>query len=116
MHDGQSVTTNEELALGDNLHPMQAAFVEHDGFQCGQLNFRTDCSAIGMLAESREGMPSYVTDYLTKATAKLTDVEIRGADERQHLPMRPPTPTSSSPSNKPWKCRHEGLHLPTRQI
>jgi xanthine dehydrogenase YagT iron-sulfur-binding subunit len=77
MHDGQSVTTIEGLALGDNLHPMQAAFVEHDGFQCGYCTSGQICSAIGMLAESRQGMPSYVTDDLTLPAAELTDVEIR---------------------------------------
>jgi xanthine dehydrogenase YagT iron-sulfur-binding subunit len=77
MHDGQSVTTVEGLALGDNLHPMQAAFVEHDGFQCGYCTSGQICSAIGMLAESREGMPSYVTADLTQAAAELTDAEIR---------------------------------------
>jgi xanthine dehydrogenase YagT iron-sulfur-binding subunit len=77
MHDGQSVTTIEGLALGDNLHPMQAAFVEHDGFQCGYCTSGQICSAIGMLAESRQGMPSYVTDDLTQPAAELTDAEIR---------------------------------------
>jgi xanthine dehydrogenase YagT iron-sulfur-binding subunit len=76
MHDGQSVTTIEGLALGDNLHPMQAAFVEHDGFQCGYCTSGQICSAIGMLAESRHGMPSYVTEDLTQ-DAELTDAEIR---------------------------------------
>jgi xanthine dehydrogenase YagT iron-sulfur-binding subunit len=77
MHDGQSVTTIEGLALGDNLHPMQAAFVEHDGFQCGYCTSGQICSAIGMLAENRQGMPSYVTADLTQAAAELTDAEIR---------------------------------------
>lgn len=77
MHDGQSVTTIEGLALGDNLHPMQAAFVEHDGFQCGYCTSGQICSAIGMLAESRQGMPSYVTTDLMQAAAELTDAEIR---------------------------------------
>jgi xanthine dehydrogenase YagT iron-sulfur-binding subunit len=77
MHDGQSVTTVEGLAEGDNLHPMQAAFVEHDGFQCGYCTSGQICSAIGMLAESRQGMPSYVTEDLTQPAAELTDVEIR---------------------------------------
>jgi xanthine dehydrogenase YagT iron-sulfur-binding subunit len=77
MHDGQSVTTIEGLALGDNLHPMQAAFVEHDGFQCGYCTSGQICSAIGMLAESRQGMPSYVTADLMQAAAELTDAEIR---------------------------------------
>jgi xanthine dehydrogenase YagT iron-sulfur-binding subunit len=77
MHDGQSVTTIEGLAEGSQLHPMQAAFVEHDGFQCGYCTSGQICSAIGMLAESRQGMPSYVTEDLTQPAAELTDVEIR---------------------------------------
>jgi xanthine dehydrogenase YagT iron-sulfur-binding subunit len=77
MHDGQSVTTIEGLATGDNLHRMQAAFVEHDGFQCGYCTSGQICSAIGMLAESRQGMPSYVTGDLAQPAAELTDVEIR---------------------------------------
>jgi xanthine dehydrogenase YagT iron-sulfur-binding subunit len=77
MHDGQSITTIEDLALGDNLHPVQAAFVEHDGFQCGYCTSGQICSAIGMLAESRQGMPSYVTEDLTQPAAALTDTEIR---------------------------------------
>jgi len=77
MHDGQSVTTIEGLAEGDNLHPLQTAFVEHDGFQCGYCTSGQICSAIGMLAESRTGMPSYVTDDLTQPQPVLTDAEIR---------------------------------------
>jgi xanthine dehydrogenase YagT iron-sulfur-binding subunit len=77
MHDGQSVTTIEGLALGDDLHPVQSAFVEHDGFQCGYCTSGQICSAIGMLAESRLGMPSYVTEDLTQPAAELTDAEIR---------------------------------------
>jgi len=77
MHDGQSVTTIEGLAEGDNLHPLQAAFVEHDGFQCGYCTSGQICSAIGMLAESRGGMPSYVTEDLTHPAAELSDAEIR---------------------------------------
>jgi xanthine dehydrogenase YagT iron-sulfur-binding subunit len=77
MHDGQSVTTIEGLAEGENLHPLQTAFVEHDGFQCGYCTSGQICSAIGMLAESRLGMPSYVTADLTQPAAALTDAEIR---------------------------------------
>ena len=77
MHDGQSVTTIEGLAEGENLHPLQAAFVEHDGFQCGYCTSGQICSAVGMLAESRSGMPSYVTEDLTHSVAELTEVEIR---------------------------------------
>jgi xanthine dehydrogenase YagT iron-sulfur-binding subunit len=77
MHDGQAVTTIEGLASGDTLHPLQAAFVEHDGFQCGYCTSGQICSAAGMLAESRAGMPSYVTDDLTQAHPELSEVEIR---------------------------------------
>jgi xanthine dehydrogenase YagT iron-sulfur-binding subunit len=77
MHDGQSITTIEGLAEGDNLHPLQAAFVEHDGFQCGYCTSGQICSAVGMLAESRTGMPSYVTEDLTQSQPELTDAEIR---------------------------------------
>ena len=77
MHDGQSITTIEGLAAGDNLHPLQAAFVEHDGFQCGYCTSGQICSAVGMLAESQQGMPSYVTEDLTQPAAELTDLEIR---------------------------------------
>jgi len=77
MHDGQSVTTIEGLAQGNNLHPVQSAFVEHDGFQCGYCTSGQICSSVGMLAESRQGMPSYVTEDLMQPAAELTDAEIR---------------------------------------
>jgi xanthine dehydrogenase YagT iron-sulfur-binding subunit len=77
MHDGHSITTIEGLARGDDLHPLQAAFVEHDGFQCGYCTSGQICSAVGMLAESRLGMPSYVTEDLTHPPAELNDAEIR---------------------------------------
>jgi xanthine dehydrogenase YagT iron-sulfur-binding subunit len=77
MHDGQSITTIEGLANGETLHPLQAAFVEHDGFQCGYCTSGQICSAVGMLSESRQGMPSYVTADLAQPQPVLTDVEIR---------------------------------------
>jgi xanthine dehydrogenase YagT iron-sulfur-binding subunit len=77
MHDGQAITTVEGLADRGALNPLQAAFVEHDGFQCGYCTSGQICSATGMLNESRAGMPSYVTEDLTQARTELTDVEIR---------------------------------------
>jgi xanthine dehydrogenase YagT iron-sulfur-binding subunit len=77
MHDGQAITTIEGLANGETLHPMQAAFVEHDGFQCGYCTSGQICSAVGMLRESQLGMPSYVTEDLSVAHPTLTDAEIR---------------------------------------
>ncbi|MGJ4942542.1 2Fe-2S iron-sulfur cluster-binding protein [Bradyrhizobium sp. HKCCYLS1011] len=77
MHDGQSITTIEGLANGETMHPLQAAFVAHDGFQCGYCTSGQICSAAGMLAEARNGMPSYVTDDLAHPATELTDAEIR---------------------------------------
>jgi xanthine dehydrogenase YagT iron-sulfur-binding subunit len=77
MHDGQSVTTIEGLAAGDSLHPLQAAFIAHDGYQCGYCTSGQICSAAGMLQESRSGMPSFVTEDLAQAQPVLTDDEIR---------------------------------------
>jgi xanthine dehydrogenase YagT iron-sulfur-binding subunit len=77
MHDGQAIETIEGLAAGEALHPLQAAFIEHDGFQCGYCTSGQICSALGMLHESRTGMPSYVTADLTQARPELTDAEIR---------------------------------------
>lgn len=77
MHDGQSITTIEGLADGEALHPLQAAFIEHDGFQCGYCTSGQICSAMGMLSESRAGAPSYVTENLAEAQPALTEAEIR---------------------------------------
>jgi len=77
MHDGQPVTTIEGLADGETLHPLQAAFVAHDGFQCGYCTAGQICSAAGMLHESHMGMPSYVTENLALARPELTNAEIR---------------------------------------
>jgi xanthine dehydrogenase YagT iron-sulfur-binding subunit len=77
MHDGEAITTIEGLADGQTLHPLQTAFVAHDGFQCGYCTSGQICSAVGMLRESREGMPSYVTENLAQARPALSDIEIR---------------------------------------
>jgi xanthine dehydrogenase YagT iron-sulfur-binding subunit len=76
MHDGEVITTIEGVGQPGSLHPMQAAFVEHDGFQCGYCTPGQICSAIAMLRELREGMPSHVTGDLV-APPTLTDDEIR---------------------------------------
>jgi xanthine dehydrogenase YagT iron-sulfur-binding subunit len=76
MHDGESITTIEGLAEGERLHPLQAAFVAHDGMQCGYCTPGQICSALGMLRELRAGMPSHVTEDLL-ATPALEDAEIR---------------------------------------
>jgi xanthine dehydrogenase YagT iron-sulfur-binding subunit len=76
MHDGDEVTTIEGLARDGELHPLQAAFVKHDGLQCGYCTPGQICSAVGLLDEVRAGMPSHVTGDLQQP-AQLTRDEIR---------------------------------------
>jgi xanthine dehydrogenase YagT iron-sulfur-binding subunit len=75
MHSGDEITTIEGLANGDDLHPMQAAFVRHDGLQCGYCTPGQICSAVALLAEHKAGWPSYVTADVATAPV-LTDAEI----------------------------------------
>lgn len=78
-HDGAEITTIEGLARGSELHPMQAAFIKHDGFQCGYCTSGQICSAVGMLREAEQGAPSHVTADVrrTGPVAPLSDAEIR---------------------------------------
>jgi xanthine dehydrogenase YagT iron-sulfur-binding subunit len=76
MHEGDEITTIEHFAQGGELSPLQAAFVAHDGFQCGYCTPGQICSAEGMLSEFAAGMPSHVTADLA-AEPELTDEEIR---------------------------------------
>jgi xanthine dehydrogenase YagT iron-sulfur-binding subunit len=75
MHDGDEITTIEGLAEQGTLSPIQAAFVHHDGFQCGYCTPGQICSAVALLAEYRAGWPSYVTRDVAAVPA-LTDAEI----------------------------------------
>ncbi len=75
--EGKDVTTIEGLAKGDQLHPMQAAFIKYDGFQCGYCTPGQICSAVALLDEARRGDVSHVTADVTAATTKLSDDEIR---------------------------------------
>ena len=75
--EGREVTTIEGLARGEQLHPVQAAFIKYDGFQCGYCTPGQICSAVGLLEEARRGDVSHVTEDVTVTTTKLTDDEIR---------------------------------------
>ena len=75
--EGREVTTIEGLAKGDQLHPMQAAFIKHDGFQCGYCTSGQICSAVGLLGEAQRGQVSHVTENVGKTTTQLTDEEIK---------------------------------------
>ena len=76
MHEGSHITTIEGLGAPERLHPMQAAFVKHDGYQCGYCTPGQICSAVAMLDEIRAGVPSYVTGDLD-AAAQPTPAELR---------------------------------------
>jgi len=77
-HDGDAVVTIEGLGDSDRLHPMQAAFIEHDAFQCGYCTPGQICSAVALLDEVKRGEPSVVTASLAHTGAvPLTDVEVR---------------------------------------
>ena len=64
MHQDDAITTIEGIGTPDSLHPLQAAFVAHDGYQCGYCTPGQICSAIGMLDEVERGWPSHVSGDL----------------------------------------------------
>jgi xanthine dehydrogenase YagT iron-sulfur-binding subunit len=76
MHEGAKVTTIEGLGTPGNLHPLQAAFIRHDGYQCGYCTPGQICSAVGVLDEVRRGIPSHVSADLT-ARPLLSAEELR---------------------------------------
>ena len=76
MHEGDSITTIEGLGTPDNLHPLQAAFIKHDGYQCGYCTPGQICSAVAMLEEIKAGIPSHVSSDLI-AKSPTTTAEIR---------------------------------------
>jgi xanthine dehydrogenase YagT iron-sulfur-binding subunit len=77
MHEGDDVVTIEGQGAPGALGAMQAAFLEHDAFQCGYCTPGQICSAVGMLAEVEAGWPSHVTADMAVADVALTDAEIR---------------------------------------
>jgi xanthine dehydrogenase YagT iron-sulfur-binding subunit len=77
QYEGRSITTVEGLADGEALHPLQRAFVAHDGFQCGYCTPGQLCSAIGMAGEIARGVPSVVTADLTADSIVLDHDELR---------------------------------------
>ena len=76
MHDGDAITTIEGLGSPDKLHAMQAAFVKHDGYQCGYCTPGQICSAVAVLDEIKAGIPSHVSPDLN-ARPKLVVEEVR---------------------------------------
>ncbi|WP_026354841.1 aldehyde dehydrogenase iron-sulfur subunit PaoA [Massilia niastensis] len=76
MHEGDRITTIEGLGTPSKLHPMQAAFVKHDGYQCGYCTPGQICSAVAVLSEIRDGVPSHASADLT-AQPLLSKAELR---------------------------------------
>ena len=77
QYEGRRITTIEGLAPQGGLHPLQAAFIAHDGFQCGYCTPGQICSALGMVEEARRGVPSAVTADLGTGAVTLTRDELR---------------------------------------
>ena len=75
MHEGESVTTIEGLGTPERLHPMQCAFITHDGYQCGYCTPGQICSAVAMLEEIAAGVPSHATHDLRQVA--FSDAELR---------------------------------------
>jgi xanthine dehydrogenase YagT iron-sulfur-binding subunit len=73
MHQGDEVTTIEGLGTPDKLHPMQAAFIKHDGYQCGYCTPGQICSAVGVLDEIRKGIPSHAQEDVAKRPTASND-------------------------------------------
>ena len=80
-HEGDQVTTVEGLAHGRYLDAVQAAFIEHDGFQCGYCTPGQICSAVALLSEARNGDASFVTPNLQR----LGPVELTGDEIRERM-------------------------------
>jgi len=76
MHQGDEVTTIEGLGTPEHMHPMQAAFVEHDSYQCGYCTPGQICSAVAVLGEIKAGIPSHVTADLNVAV-QFSNAELR---------------------------------------
>lgn len=77
QYQGKEITTIEGLATNGNLSPLQAAFIEHDGFQCGYCTPGQICSATAMINEVKSGMPSAVSKDVTAKEFDFTEQEIR---------------------------------------
>jgi xanthine dehydrogenase YagT iron-sulfur-binding subunit len=77
QYEGREITTIEGLGMPGDLHPLQQAFVVHDGFQCGYCTPGQICSAVGMAAEIARGVPSHVTEDLDAEEVPFSHDELR---------------------------------------
>jgi len=77
QYEGTDITTIEGLGAEGELHSLQAAFIEQDGFQCGYCTPGQICSALGMMQEFQNGMPSAVTEDVSARDVEFSDEEIK---------------------------------------
>jgi xanthine dehydrogenase YagT iron-sulfur-binding subunit len=77
QYQGRAITTIEGVGVAGEMHTLQRAFVEHDGFQCGYCTPGQICSAIGMADEIKRGVPSAVTEDVAAHNIDFSDEEIR---------------------------------------
>ena len=77
QYEGRDITTIEGIGSSAELAALQSAFIEADGFQCGYCTPGQICSAVGMAAEARRGVPSYLTEDLSAESSQLNDDEVR---------------------------------------
>jgi xanthine dehydrogenase YagT iron-sulfur-binding subunit len=77
QYQDRPITTIEGLGTLEDLHPLQRAFIDHDGFQCGYCTPGQICSAIGMADELERGIPSVITENLSAEGINLTHDELR---------------------------------------
>lgn len=77
QYQNRALTTIEGLGTPGSLHPLQKAFIEHDGFQCGYCTPGQICSAVGLARELADGVPSALTSSLSRDAIDLTDDEVR---------------------------------------
>ena len=77
QYEGRKITTIEGLANADGLHPLQNAFIKHDGFQCGYCTPGQICSAVAMINEFQAGSPSAATEDIAGGHLEFSDAEIK---------------------------------------
>jgi xanthine dehydrogenase YagT iron-sulfur-binding subunit len=77
QYQGRSIMTIEGVGSARDLHPLQRAFIEHDGFQCGYCTSGQICSALGMVSEFKKGVPSASTEDIAGYELEFTSSEIR---------------------------------------
>ena len=77
QYEGRKIVTVEGLANAEGLHPLQSAFIEHDGFQCGYCTPGQICSAVGMISEFQSGLPSAVSGDMADRHIEFSDAEIK---------------------------------------